>query len=459
MYSIGKIPGNARENGVSFQLNDSSLRQNRRSSVSIILLFTAVITFFSLAAGAQILAGRVTDRRDEIYRIYGIWMEVRFDISELGDSPIDRKRLIHVLDALTQITTVLAWIEDPNVPIADGGPFPWMQKYSMSQTGLTRGTLASLAAVLRNALAANEGVSDHSPVSIRRLDQFTVVAHAVDLSLSRLAIEFDEYLKRQLVTLWRAYTGFIIFAVILTMLLFFLLLLRRRDVLVDERTLKLTRDLIRAHETERSVTSRELHDTVAQDLAFVKMEIDVLDEWIKNTGGPAASEYSISQEIKRTLDRSITQVRQLSYRLQPPSLDEFGIEYTIRQYCTKFAKSAKITISFFSAGIERTALPYELQIYLYRLVQDILTYLHRERESESATLRLVSSHPILILRVAADTKVPVHEQDRFASRRLFHVGERARLLGGSMRIIRDTEGKLVIRIEIPNNVEVPDAKR
>jgi PAS domain S-box-containing protein len=164
----------------------------------------------------------------------------------------------------------------------------------------------------------------------------------------------------------------------------------------EEKIHLLTHELIKAQETERLKIARYLHDQVAQDLSTLKIYCETLFD--SQTCVPEEVKQKIS-EMSDILQGSITAVRDLSYDLRPPGMDHLGLTRTIFQYCEEFSKKQGLQLEFHTAGIDELRLGYDVEINLYRLVQEALNNVRQHARARCVTVRLVASYPSLILRI------------------------------------------------------------
>ena len=219
----------------------------------------------------------------------------------------------------------------------------------------------------------------------------------------------------------------------------------------EEKIHSLTHELIKAQETERLKIARYLHDQIAQDLSTLKIRCETLFD-----GQPPVSE-KIKQkvsEISDILQGSIKAVRDLSYDLRPPGMDHLGLARTIFQYCEEFSNSQGLNLDFHAAGIDELRLDYDIEINLYRLVQEALNNVRQHAQARSVTVRLVASYPSIILRIE-DNGLGFDVEGRViraASEKrmgLDSMKERVSLLNGDLKIqSRLGEGTKII-IEVP----------
>jgi PAS domain S-box-containing protein len=163
----------------------------------------------------------------------------------------------------------------------------------------------------------------------------------------------------------------------------------------------LTQELMKAQESERQMISRELHDRVAQELALVKINGEMLLSHHPEMNPKIRGKIS---EMVRLLQESIKAVRDLSYDLRPPALDEMGLVETLSLYCQDFVENSGITVDFSPAGMKDLKLDFDTEINLYRLVQEGLTNIQKHAAASHVIIRLVAVSPNIILRIEDNGK-------------------------------------------------------
>ena len=86
------------------------------------------------------------------------------------------------------------------------------------------------------------------------------------------------------------------------------------------------------------------------------------------------------------IDQVISEIRTISHLLHPPLLDEVGLPSALRWYVDGFSERSKIAVDVDIADdIER--LGNDMEIAIFRVVQESLTNVHRHSGSSSASLR------------------------------------------------------------------------
>jgi PAS domain S-box-containing protein len=202
---------------------------------------------------------------------------------------------------------------------------------------------------------------------------------------------------------------------------------------------KLSGHLLRMQDEERRRLGRELHDSVGQYLAALKMGLDSL-------GGDEVGQLS---ECIRLVDQSMSEVRTISYLLYPPMLEEMGLKSAIPWYLDGFAKRSGIRVAWeIPADFERLSRDVELAIF--RVLQESLTNVHRHSGSETAEVRLQVESGTACLEVTDHgVGIPADVLELSAGEigtlgvGLRGMAERMRQLGGDVSLSSTPEGTTV----------------
>ncbi len=219
----------------------------------------------------------------------------------------------------------------------------------------------------------------------------------------------------------------------------------------EAQMLVLSRELIRAQETERLRIATELHDHLAQDLATLKMDLGgLLDP-------PAPSPQELPRQLAALAERlsgAITATRDLAYDLLPPGLEDLGLVRTLSRYCADFAKRTGLGVEFYADGMEGLRLGFETQINIYRMTQEALTNVRKHAKATQATVRIILSHPSVIVRIEDNGQgvdLEKRQEEIREARRmgLWGMRERARLLGGTLTLRSKPGRGMLVHIEIP----------
>ncbi|NJB68891.1 PAS domain S-box-containing protein [Desulfobaculum xiamenense] len=217
--------------------------------------------------------------------------------------------------------------------------------------------------------------------------------------------------------------------------------------MAEERIHALNRELLLAQEHERKLVALHLHDNVAQNLSFLKIQALLIAE-------SADGSDCDMDDFLRVLSETIDAVRNMAYELRPSGLDELGLARALELYCNEFAERSDVEVDFSAAGIEETGITSEMSIHSFRIVQEALRNVERHSGAGRVQVKLVASHPNLIMRIRDDgCGFDAEAQLKVAarSRRMGLQGmrERARLMGGDLRIVAGTGRGTSIVVECP----------
>ena len=147
-------------------------------------------------------------------------------------------------------------------------------------------------------------------------------------------------------------------------------------------------------------------------------------------------------------------MRDLSYELHPPGMDQLGLVRTVYQYCEDFAEKNNVSVDFYTAGMKDLKLDFDTEINLYRLIQEGLNNIKKHAEADHVIIRLVASSPNIILRIEDNGQgfdVARRLARSFKEKRLglSSMEERVSLLEGTMSIKSQASKGTRIFIEVP----------
>jgi len=228
-----------------------------------------------------------------------------------------------------------------------------------------------------------------------------------------------------------------------------------RDIterLEAERKIRaLNQQLIKAQENERNRIAGYLHDHVAQDLSSIKIGLETLFD--HRHEGPTKMDTRI-RELSKILQNSIAAVRDLSYDLHPPGMDQLGLVRTVNQFCEDFSEKNDVNVDFYTAGMEDLKLDFDTEINLYRLIQEGLNNIKKHAQASHAVIRLVASSPNIILRIEDDGQgfdVERRLARSFKEKRLglSSMEERVSLLQGTISVKSQPSRGTSLVIEVP----------
>jgi PAS domain S-box-containing protein len=193
--------------------------------------------------------------------------------------------------------------------------------------------------------------------------------------------------------------------------------------------------LMKIQDEERRRIARELHDSAGQTLTVLGMSLAQLVQRAEVVSPELARE---GEEIEGVVQQLSREIRTTSYLLHPPLLDELGLSSALNWYVEGLAQRSGIAIKLDIAD-NFGRLPSDVELAIFRLVQECLTNVHRHSGSKTASIRIFSERESLHVEVSDQGKgIP---PERLAKIRSGGSGvgvrgmqERLRQFGGEMSI-------------------------
>jgi two-component system NarL family sensor kinase len=163
--------------------------------------------------------------------------------------------------------------------------------------------------------------------------------------------------------------------------------------------------------------------------------------------------------IQQTVQQLHREMRTASYLLHPPLLDEAGLSSALDWYVQGLMERSGLEISFtISEGFTR--LPGDLELAVFRLVQECLTNIHRHSGSKTALIRIALEADLLTVSIEDQGKGMsparlAEIQSHGSGVGIRGIRERLRQFKGQMDIESDSSGtRVLVTIPIPKT-DVP----
>ena len=218
----------------------------------------------------------------------------------------------------------------------------------------------------------------------------------------------------------------------------------------NESLRQLTSRLQQMRDEERRQIARELHDSVGQLLAAISMNIGIVQNQAHQLDAVGARAVAENATLVEEIGREI---RTISHLLHPPLLDVAGLASALRWYVDGFSERSKIKVDL-DIQAEVGRLSDEMEIAIFRMVQECLTNIHRHSGGSSAVIRVHEADHELFVEVQDHGKgIPDEKQLALHSSGQTGVGfrgmrERMRQLGGALEIRSSSTGT-VVRATLP----------
>ena len=217
----------------------------------------------------------------------------------------------------------------------------------------------------------------------------------------------------------------------------------------SEKSLRrLSLHLLRTQDEERRRIGRELHDSLGQYLSVLKMKIDSLNRSTVSTD--IAEIRQDIAECAKLAEESIKEVRTISYLLYPPMLEEMGLKSAVPWYLDGFTRRSGIKTTL-EITPRFPRLSRDVELAIFRVLQESLTNVHRHSGSPSATVRLLLRDQAAALQVIDKGKgMPAAGLEETGQDWMGALGvglrgmvERIRQLGGGLELSSTSAGTTV----------------
>ena len=209
--------------------------------------------------------------------------------------------------------------------------------------------------------------------------------------------------------------------------------------------------LLKSQEEERRHIARELHDSAGQTLTVLGINLAQLAQ---KTGRSAPELASEAERIQETVQQLHRDIRTTSYLLHPPLLDESGLCSAISWYLNGLQERSGLEVQL-DISKEFGRLPGDLEMVIFRMVQECLTNIHRHSESKTASIRIARESNQITLDIRDQGKGMSKERLGEVQAGASGVGisgmkERLRQFKGDMKIASDSSGtRIFVTIPVP----------
>jgi signal transduction histidine kinase/DNA-binding response OmpR family regulator len=151
-----------------------------------------------------------------------------------------------------------------------------------------------------------------------------------------------------------------------------------------EQVHQLSWQLLRTQDDERRRIARELHDSAGQTLAVLEMNLATIIQGAKKD---APDILETAEQAHEMLEELTKEIRTTAYLLHPPLLDENGLPAALSWYLRGFSERSGLNVAF-NISEEFGRLPREMELVVFRLVQECLINIHRHSGARSANIQI-----------------------------------------------------------------------
>lgn len=207
---------------------------------------------------------------------------------------------------------------------------------------------------------------------------------------------------------------------------------------------QMIRKVIAAQENERKRISRELHDSVVQELLNINIELRLLkyqQDKVLITDK--------AQQVESLMANLIDDIRNISVELRPSSLDDLGLEAAFKSYFKHFEQTYGLAISY-QANIQGKRYDSDIETVVYRVVQESILNALKYASVNHIDVSIQDTGNHIIAEVI-DQGVGFNPQSqpKGTGLGLYGMNERAELVNGNVNIDTQIGKGTIITLEIP----------
>ena len=222
-----------------------------------------------------------------------------------------------------------------------------------------------------------------------------------------------------------------------------------------EQLRNLSYELLRAQDEERKHMGRELHDSVGQTLTALALSVAALEEEVATAAGKPGARVA---EVRNLVHQLHLEIRTMSYLLHPPLLEQRGLSSALAWYAEGLSERSGIVVNL-DVAEDIGRLPSDMELAIFRLVQEALTNVHRHSGSKTASIRLARVREQIDIDVADQGRgIPRERLSEIQSGRsgvgIRGMQELLRRFGGKIKIESNGAGTRVIA-----NIPIPKENR
>lgn len=215
-----------------------------------------------------------------------------------------------------------------------------------------------------------------------------------------------------------------------------------------ERLRELRTQLDRATEDERRRIARELHDQVSQNLTALSITAGAVGAQAE-ARMPEVREHI--SECQALIEETAAHIRDLTFELRPPVLDDFGLAAAIEWFAGRTLSSTGLKVEVRAKGMKRR-LPADSEMALFRIVQEAVTNVAKHAEASQVIVTIEESKGVV--RVQIDDDGTGFDASRLAgvgesgSWGLLNMRERAEAIGGTFSVESMEAGGTRVAVEV-----------
>ncbi len=226
---------------------------------------------------------------------------------------------------------------------------------------------------------------------------------------------------------------------------------KQSDELEKERAKRIS-SVIDGQEMERQRLSREIHDSLGQNMVALKLQL-------ANTEGQDTQKiHEIIRNVQLSFDKTIDEIRRISNDLRPNVLNEFGLVKALYKICEDLEDISGIRVKFIADELPKD-IDDKIKIYIFRITQEALSNAFKHANATHISIRLRKTAGQLHLTIKDNGNGFVSKNDiNHKGHGLQNITERVLLLNGKFEIYSHGDDGTSLIIVVPLTHETYDNK-
>jgi signal transduction histidine kinase len=198
----------------------------------------------------------------------------------------------------------------------------------------------------------------------------------------------------------------------------------------------------RATLEERTRLARELHDGLAQDLWFAKLKHERLVSFVPD------EQKELAQEVTQALDSAIAEAKQAVVTMRAGDDRDRPLEELLSRTIDEFAERSGVRTDFSAADLPASLAPRS-QVEVLRVLQEALTNVRKHADATVVRVIAEAADSTLHLIIIDNGRGFRPEESVGDGLGLQGMKERARLMGGELRVISEPSGGTTVDLTVP----------
>lgn len=168
------------------------------------------------------------------------------------------------------------------------------------------------------------------------------------------------------------------------------------ETLEQTQEMAALRAMVEGEEQERVRIARELHDGLTGLLSAARHQMEATFRQFPE------EDLLVASPATSLLDKACQEVRRISHNLMPYALQRHGLAMALHEYCTNVQQAGLLTIDYQQLGWASERLSPTLELWLYRIVQELINNILKHAKATQALVQLSRFEEIIQITVEDD---------------------------------------------------------